>query len=134
MKELKFEAYQPKESTLEDYGTVKEQVGKNGTIGLVEDNFNDPNKRVVIILKRADGTSKSVSCSKRTSDALRSRKITLANVLAMSIMVGETGVPFISSQGGRVQEFSVDKINSTKASTKTAFLSEAQVNELLALA
>jgi hypothetical protein len=131
MKSLEFKEFKRADSTVENYGTVKEQVGKGGTIGLLEDNFKDHSKRVAIVLKRANGNSVIVSCSERASKALREKKVTLPNLMEMSIIVGENGIPFISSQGGRIQEFKVDDLKPSVAQPSTSFLTQEDVKQLL---
>jgi len=134
MKSLKFETYERPATTVEDYGTVREQVGKGGTIGLLEDNFKDEKKRVAVVLKKADGSSIIVACSERTSKALREKRATLPNLLEMSILVGENGIPFISSQGGRIQEFKVDTIAKGEAQPKASFLTKETLDAMLVAA
>lgn len=105
--ELVFENYQAAESTLTSMGTVAKQVGPNGFINLIPSNFNDASKRVLIVLKKEDGTSTAVTCSQKVSDGLRDKSITLNHVLNFEILYGEAGIPFISLPGGGLVEFAV---------------------------
>ena len=132
MESLAFKTFERAESTLKNYGTVREQVGKGGTIGLLEDNFKDTNKRVAVVLKKANGDSIVVSCSEKTSRALREKRATLPHLMEMSIVAGENGIPFISSQGGRLQEFKVDEIKPASKTPVSSFLTEADLKQLLA--
>ena len=54
----------------EEIGMVAELCGPNGTLNLVPSNFANPDKRVVVVLKREDGTSTAITCSSRVSECL----------------------------------------------------------------
>ena len=132
MKKLESEVYERPESTLEDYGTVREQIGNKGTIGLIERNYSDPSKRLAIVLGYEDGTSRIVTCSKKVSDDFRNGKINLTHITELRILVNEEGVPFISSNAGGVHTFKVSEIKPAKATVSTSFLDDAKVKQLLA--
>lgn len=118
-------------NTLTDLGTVKTAVGKGGSISLVRKNWNDPTKRVAIILQKADGKSMTIACSKQLSDALRSNKLKLNHLIGLNIIEDEKGRNFISMPAtGALQTISVDKLKTATIETEEAtFLPE----ELLAL-
>lgn len=80
---VEFKVYERAEMT--DLGTVASVVGKSGKIKLIPRNFADTSKRVVVVLEKNNGTSASIICSKRVSDGLRSKEITLANLLGFHI-------------------------------------------------
>ena len=96
----------------EEVAIVGEAVGPNGTLSLSPKNFKNADKRVVVILKREDGTStEPIVCSQSVSDGLRAKEITVSNLFNFSIyeqtaMNGETylqiGMP---SGAGSLMEF-----------------------------
>jgi hypothetical protein len=69
-----------------ELGTVATACGKGGKIGLLPSNVNDSSKRVVLFLKRADGTSDTVVCSTKVSTLLRSKELTLAMVAKFTVI------------------------------------------------
>jgi hypothetical protein len=99
---LQFAKYERAESTLESLGTVLENVGKDGFLELIPRNVKDVTKRVVVILKKKNGTSTMVTCSQQVSDGIRNKTIELGHVLNFEILEGEAGVPFISMPGGLI--------------------------------
>lgn len=104
---LEFAKYERQESTLTSNGTVLDAVGKDGVLQLIPKNFKDTTKRVVLILKKKNGTSKMVSCSKSVSDGLRNKTIELEHVLGFEILENEDGVNFISMPGGELVSVAV---------------------------
>jgi hypothetical protein len=107
---LQFAVYERTESTLESQGTVLSVVGKDGYLELIPRNLQDVTKRVVVILKKKNGTSATVTCSKQVSDGLRNKTIELAHLINFEILEGESGVPFISMPGGSLISVAVKNI------------------------
>ena len=107
---LEFAVYERQESTLQTLGTVLETVGNDGTISLIPKNFKDESKRVVVILKKKNGESASVTCSQQVSDGLRNKSIQLGQVLNFELLEGESGIPFISLPGGGLMDFAVKSL------------------------
>lgn len=107
---VQFQNYERTESTLESQGTVLALVGKDGALGLIPKNFKDESKRVVVILKKKNGQSAAVTCSKQVSDGLRDGSIELGHVLNFDVLEGESGIPFISLPGGGLIETAVKSI------------------------
>jgi hypothetical protein len=105
--ELVFENYQAVESTLTSLGTVGKAIGLNGKIAFVPSNLEDASKRLVVVLKKEDGTSKMVTCSQKVSDGVRSGSIKADHLLNFEVLYGESGIPFISLPGGGLIEFAV---------------------------
>lgn len=97
--ELVFENY-VSTTVLDTKGTVMNAVGADGSIELIEKNFADLSKRVAVILKKKNGTSLMVSCSKAVSEGLRNKTINKEHLFGFEILVGESDVPFISLPGG----------------------------------
>lgn len=112
---LTFTNYERAESTLTDLGTVADQVGKDGFLGIIPKNFKDTTKRVVLVLTKKNGTSTTVSCSKAVSEGLRDKSITLGNVLGLNLLENEEGVAFISmpAVGAQLQQYAVKTLKLT---------------------
>jgi hypothetical protein len=96
----------------ETLGTVAEITGAGGKISLIPTNFNNHEKRVVIILKKANGESTTVTCSANVSDGLRAKKITLSQLQGFPIAEqvtpdGEIRNYVTMPSGGALIEFSV---------------------------
>jgi len=127
---LEFKVFERAENTLNSLGTVLENVGKNGSLSVIPANLKDTSKRVVIILKKADGTSTGVTCSKKVSDGIRNKEITMSNVLGFDILEGESGVPFISMPAGEaLQAIAVKDLKPKAYEPKTV----SDMQELIAL-
>ena len=52
----------------EEIGMVAELCGPNGSLSLIPSNLTNSDKRVVVVLKREDGTSTAITCSSRVSE------------------------------------------------------------------
>ena len=100
------------------HGTIIEIVGENGKIDFLKSNLADPNKRVVVILQRADGTSKMVTCSLPVSDGIRNKTIELGHLLNFEILEGESGVPYVSMPGGGLISINVKDIKAKELKVK----------------
>lgn len=107
---LEFAVFERQESTLQSLGTVLETVGNDGTICTFDRNLLDLSKRVIIVLKKKDGTSAQVTCSQQVSDGIRAKTITLGQVLNFEILEGESGIPFICAPGGGLMNFAVQDL------------------------
>lgn len=81
---LNFQKFQRADRT--EIGIVAELCGQGGSYGIIPSNFNDTDKRVVIVLKRADGTSATATCSTNVSKGLRSKEIKLSQVSQFTIV------------------------------------------------
>jgi len=107
---LEFKLYERTERT--ELGTVAELTGVGGKIGLLPSNFNNPNKRVVIIMTKADKTSEQVVCSSNVSKGLRAKEITISQVQGFPIVEqitpdGEIINIITMPSGGALVEFNV---------------------------
>jgi hypothetical protein len=107
---IQFAKYERTESTLESQGTVMDLVGKDGFLELIPKNLKDESKRVVVILKKKNGTSATVTCSKQVSDGIRNKTIELGHLVNFEILEGDSGVPFISMPGGALISVAVKSI------------------------
>ena len=107
---LEFKLYERTERT--ELGTVAELTGVGGKIGLLPANFNNHDKRVVIIMKKANGTSAQVVCSSNVSSGLRAKEITLSQVQGFPVVEqitndGEIINIVTMPSGGALVEFNV---------------------------
>lgn len=107
---LEFKLYERTERT--ELGTVAQLTGVGGKIGLIPANFNNHDKRVVVVMKRADGTSAQVVCSSNVSSGLRAKEITLSQVQGFPVIEQITNdgeiINIVSMpSGGALVEFNV---------------------------
>ena len=111
---LKFEVYQREDRV--ELGTVNSLVGKGGKIKFVPKNLADDSKRVAVILERKDGASALLICSENVSKGVRSKEITLANLLGFTVTEqltrsGETiNVVTMPNGGANLIEINVDSV------------------------
>lgn len=110
---LNFKNYERAERT--ELGTVAELIGKGGKIKLSPKNFADDSKRVAVILEQASGASDVVICSTELSKRLRSKEITLSNLIGFTVTEqlstsGELINVITLPTGGGMIEFSVDAL------------------------
>ena len=66
-------------------GTVANAIGKGGNIEFIPSNLVASDRRLVVILKKADGTQEQVTCSQAVSDGFRSKEISLNQLLGLDI-------------------------------------------------
>ena len=107
---VQFAKYERNESVLESQGTVKDLVGQDGFLELIPKNLQDVNKRVVVILKKKNGQSAMVTCSKPVSDGIRNKSIDLGHLINFEILEGDSGVPYISMPGGGLISVAIKSI------------------------
>ena len=133
---LQFKEYQ--RTDLKTVGTCASNAGKDGSISLIESNFKNPNVRVKLIIKRADGKSCLVNCSTKVSNGLRDQSLTLSQVQAYPIVetimeqvdedtaeIKMVPVHWVSPpSGNQVEEFTVDTEATADVETKTIKLDE----------
>ena len=66
-------------------GTVSNAVGKGGSVDFIPSNLLATDRRLVVILKREDGTQEQVICSQAVSDGFRAKEISLNQLLGFEI-------------------------------------------------
>lgn len=66
-------------------GTVSNAVGKGGSVDFIPSNLIATDRRLVVILKREDGTQEQVICSQAVSDGFRAKEISLNQLLGFEI-------------------------------------------------
>ena len=128
---IEFKKYEGS-ALLTDLGTVASQIGTKGTIKFVAKNFNNPEKRVVLVAENDKGESAVISCSKSLSDYLRKAKEEgakkeelLAGLLDLNIMEGEEEVPFITMPAGeQTKGITVTELRKAKKVHKIEALEE----------
>ena len=95
-----------------ELGTIAELTGVGGKCCLIESNYRNPERQVMIVLKKADGTSTTVTCSPAVSIGLRAKEITLPQVQGFPIVEqitpdGEIINIVTMPSGGALVEFNV---------------------------
>jgi hypothetical protein len=114
--------------SLNDLGTLKEIAGKKGKIALIRKNFNDPSKRVAVLVTNAKGESAVIACSAQVSKALRDKQMNIAQLAGLSVVENDEGHNFVSMPAtGGVQEFVVDTIKTAEVEVSGEFLPEELV-------
>jgi hypothetical protein len=113
---LNFKNYERAERT--ELGTVAELIGKGGKIKLSPRNFADETKRVAVVLEQANGASDMVICSAELSKRLRSKEITLSNLIGFVVTEqlsasGELINVITLPTGGSMIEINVDDVKQT---------------------
>jgi hypothetical protein len=127
---LNFKNYERAERT--ELGTVAELIGKGGKIKLSPRNFADDSKRVAVILEQANGSSDMVICSAELSKRLRSKEITLSNLIGFTITeqlstTGEMINVITLPTGGGMIEVSIDDVKATAYEPVSTFNAEELV-------
>lgn len=113
---LNFKNYERAERT--ELGTVAELIGKGGKIKLSPRNFADETKRVAVILEQANGASDMVVCSAELSKRLRSKEVTLSQLVGFTITEqlsasGEMINIITMPTGGGLIEVNIDDVKAT---------------------
>ena len=124
---IAFEVYKNTESTLVSEGTVAALAGKGGKIAFIESNLKRLEKRVIVIVSKADGTSAMISCSEAVSKGVRNGTITEHHIAGLEVLTGDNGVAFISSTGSRIS-YNIDDLKITELSA-----SATRLEDLIAL-
>lgn len=84
---LQFKKYAQTATQLKSLGTVGEFVGVGGKFAPSSiRNFQDPNKRVNILLTNANGETVTVNCSKPVSADLRSKALKISDLAGLPIL------------------------------------------------
>ena len=113
---LNFKNYERAERT--ELGTVAELIGKGGKIKLSPRNFADEAKRVAVILEQANGASDMVVCSAELSKRLRSKEVTLSQLVGFTVTEqlstsGEMINVITMPTGGGLIEVNIDDVKAT---------------------
>lgn len=122
---LNFKNYERTERV--ELGTVAELIGKGGKLKLIPRNFADDSKRVMVILEQANGASDSVLCSPELSKRLRSKEISLSQLVALTVteQLSATGevINIISmpNSGANLIEVNIDDVKATAYEPVTTF-------------
>jgi hypothetical protein len=127
---LNFKNYERAERT--ELGTVAELIGKGGKIKLSPRNFADDSKRVAVILEQANGASDMVICSAELSKRLRSKEITLSQLVGFTITeqlstTGEMINVITLPTGGGMIEVNIDDVKTTAYEPVSTFNAEELV-------
>jgi hypothetical protein len=120
---IKLEMYQGGESTLTSLGTVVETTGVDGSISFIRKNFNNPDKRVALLLKNKKGESCIISCSAPLSKEIRSGKITVSEIFGLEIIETEEGSMFVSMPAtGAIQTFAAKQYKAKSVTISDEFV------------
>ena len=130
MKTIEFKVYEGASSTLDNLGTLKDVAGAGGKIAFLRKNYNNPDKRVAIVVTKKDGTSATIACSAQVSAALRNKEVSIKQLVGFNVVGGEKGFFIAMPATGAVQTIELDSVVAESTATKEgAFLPE----ELVAL-
>lgn len=66
-------------------GTVINAIGKGGSIDFIPSNLIATDRRLVVILRKSDGSEEQVVCSQPVSDGFRSKEISLNQLMGFEI-------------------------------------------------
>jgi hypothetical protein len=123
---IEFKKYEL-ENSVEELGTVADQIGTKGKITFVKKNFLDESKRVVILAYNEAGESAIVACSEQLSKALRraknegaSKDSLLASVLDQPVYANEVGTFIGMVSGDAPQAKSVAELRKQKGTVVLA--------------
>jgi len=118
-------------------GTVASVIGEGGSIDFIPSNLINTEKRLFLILKKADGTSDNVICSQAVSDGFRSKEISLNQLLGFDIkeQVSSAGELYnqvsMPNSGQSLLSYSIDNI--TVEEYKVPTLSAEKIKNLIAV-
>ena len=118
-------------------GTVANAVGKGGSVDFIPSNLIATDRRLVVILKKADGTQEQVICSQAVSDAFRSKEISLNQLLGLEIkeQVSSAGELYnqINMPNGNTGLISYAVDNIAVEEYKVEALTEDKIKNLIAV-
>lgn len=130
MKTIEFKVYSGGSTELDNLGTLKDVAGAGGKIAFLRKNYNNPAKRVAIVVTKKDGTSATIACSQQVSDALRNKEVSIAQLVGFNVVGSEKGFFIAMPALGAVQTIELDGVKAVATVAKEgAFLPE----ELVAL-
>jgi hypothetical protein len=118
-------------------GTVASVIGKGGSVDFIPSNLLNADKRLYVILTKADGTSDSVICSQAVSDAFRAKEISVNHLLGFEIkeQVSSAGELYnqinMPSSNASLINFKVDDI--TVEEFKVEALTDDKIKNLIAV-
>lgn len=118
-------------------GTVESVGGPGAKYGFRDTNLANNDKRVVLTIKRADGTEDDFTCSAPVSEGIRNKEITLAHLKGFEIkeQVSSAGELYnqinMPSKQGKMVWFDADDIKAETFAVES--LSEDKIKNLLAV-
>jgi len=134
---LNFKVREAQTAVSTSLGTVANAIGEGGSIDFIPSNLVNTEKRLFLILKKADGTSEQVVCSQAVSDGFRSKEISLNQLLGFEIkeqassageLYNQVNMPN-SNQG--LISYAIDNI--TVEEYKVPTLSEDKIKSLISI-
>lgn len=126
---LDFSVYQGTE--LNDLGTLAQSAGAKGTLAFIPKNLLSA-KRVVIVIKKKNGESATLSCSLGISDSVRKaieggmpKAKILAALSKLHILEGDSEIPYLcapAGEGAGLEEFVVETLAKDATATYEALV------------
>lgn len=95
-------------------GTIGQLIGKGGKIKLIKSNLVNTEKRVVLILVRADGQEAMVICSKGLSALIRAKAQKVSQMRPLMVVAGTNGGFFVSAGQGTIDVAQDETITESK--------------------
>ena len=115
-------------------GKVVDIIGKGGKVEFLPNNYVATDRRLVACLIKADGTEEQITCSQPVSDGIRSKEISLNQLMGFEIkeqvssVYNQINMP--DNNAGRIS-FNVDDI--TVEEFKVEALTEDKIKNLIAV-
>lgn len=135
---LEFKVYERTQTAVSNtLGTIEEIAGLDGSIGFVPSNFANSEKRVIVVINKADGTSTQITCSQAVSDGLRAKEISLGQLKSFEVkeQIAQSGEVYnqitMPSAAQPMVKYNLKDIKAE--SFKVRALSESDLSNLLAI-
>lgn len=135
---LEFKVYERTQTAVSNtLGTIEEIAGKDGSIGIVPSNFANSEKRVIVVINKADGTSAQITCSQAVSDGLRAKEISIGQLKSFEVkeQIAQSGEVYnqitMPSAAQPMVKYNLKDIKTETFKVNT--LSEADLSNLLAV-
>lgn len=135
---LEFKVYERTQTAVSNtLGTIEEIAGAEGSIGFVPSNFANSERRVIVVINKADGTSTQITCSQAVSDGLRAKEISLGQLKSFEVkeQIAQSGEVYnqitMPSAAQPMVKYNLKDIKAESFKVKT--LSEADLSNLLAV-
>jgi hypothetical protein len=112
----------------ETVGTLAEIGGKGTELLFISSNLANPDRRLMVVLKRPDGKSTTILCSPKVGELVRAKKITKAQLAGFPVIEHTVGegydnaglvMPLISMPdgGGLISTGTIDEVEEYTVAT-----------------
>ena len=105
---------------LEVLGTLASIAGKGGKLRFTNGSVNNTAKQLCVVIKKANGTSDTTTCSKTITKSCRAafaagltKSRVLASLINLDIIEATNGGNYISApmgEGGEIEEYTIDAL------------------------